>query len=119
MLRQRQRLTGWQDRQHEIGAGNVFVACRNHPGLARPRGGRFAAAGKACEHTHAVRGEPLSDAGAHGAGRDDGDRDSHCFLTCGSSCGMGETMAGRDGDEIMRRNNTDLPARQSSPTRAA
>ena len=77
MLRERQGFARRQDGKNEIRGGDLFLARGSHAGLARPRYGRFAAAGKRGEDAHAAAGQSFTDPGTHGAGGDDGDDRCH------------------------------------------
>jgi predicted nuclease with RNAse H fold len=67
------RLARRHDRQQEIGLAELRVGDRAHAGCARTLFTRGAATGERGEHGDAVLVEALSHAGAHIAGRDDGD----------------------------------------------
>src|SRR5665213_3332675 len=61
------------------GFGQLRVEHGGHAGGARAFGARLAAAVERGEHLHFIFSQALGDAGAHIAGRDDGDDRGHCF----------------------------------------
>ena len=70
-LRQLHGIAGRQDRQDEVGGGDLLVARSGEAGGLRALDGLVAAAGERGQNLEAVGGEAPSDGGAHHAGGDD------------------------------------------------
>src|SRR6185437_9222419 len=79
-LGEAQRVARRDDRHQEIRFGQLRVGHRGHAGGARAFGACLAAAGERGQHPHVVLGQALGNAGAHIAGRDEGDNGGHALV---------------------------------------